>query len=485
MSLFTHVLWVISYLIIATFVAVSLNRAMALDILTSGSIGAILFLLMVQVHAIISRRQERRDMQRRLMALYRDYQSALDAVEQSRADMKAVTDAMSRLERDQKAGVKSEMKVMKVLLAQIAEKSMVRDTVDNASEVKSEPVRNAAIETSEAAASPVDENKGSGAGADKKSAVKGDVAPGMDDVQDAASNAAPSPPPAEDQSSYNYQSLSHGALRDEPERADNDDSHISSSGMLASARDEILNIMHNALEENRVDLYLQPVVGLPSRRVCHYEAFSRVRDVSGHIIFPREYLPIAEEAGLSGTLDNLLLFRCIQTIRRLGPRRPGIKFFCNISPASLEDDEFFPQFVDFMVNNPDLAERMVFEFSERDIERHSDDVIHRLDLMGQNGFSFSMDQISNTRFHIPLLSERHVRYVKLEPEVFLSPNNDIHPEDLGEALKRHDVELIVEKIEDEKTVLEVLDHNVQFGQGYLFGEPRLSKESGPAEKKAV
>ncbi len=45
-------------------------------------------------------------------------------------------------------------------------------------------------------------------------------------------------------------------------------------------------IIRTALTENRVDLYLQPIVSLPSRKAVHYECFSRVRDLDGYIIAP-------------------------------------------------------------------------------------------------------------------------------------------------------------------------------------------------------
>ena len=37
--------------------------------------------------------------------------------------------------------------------------------------------------------------------------------------------------------------------------------------------DEILNIMHYALQDNRIDLYLQSIVSLPACKVVHYEAY--------------------------------------------------------------------------------------------------------------------------------------------------------------------------------------------------------------------
>lgn len=90
---------------------------------------------------------------------------------------------------------------------------------------------------------------------------------------------------------------------------------------------DILSVVQGALSENRVDLYLQPTVALPSRRPQHYECFSRVRGLHDEVIYPQQYLPVAESSGLVGTLDNLLLFRCIQLVRKLGPRRLMCTFF--------------------------------------------------------------------------------------------------------------------------------------------------------------
>lgn len=47
---------------------------------------------------------------------------------------------------------------------------------------------------------------------------------------------------------------------------------------------------------------------------------------------------------------------------------------------------------------------------------------------------------------------------------------------LKAALDRHGIDLIVEKVESEKTLVELLDFQIDFGQGYLFGEPRVSKD---------
>ncbi len=240
---------------------------------------------------------------------------------------------------------------------------------------------------------------------------------------------------------------------------------------------EVLNIMHHALEGNRVDLYLQPIVALPSRRIIHYESFSRVRDEENNVIFPSQYLKLAEDSGLVGTLDNLLLFRCIQVIRRLGPRRPDLRFFCNISSVSLNDKEFFPQFIDFMMESDELSDRLIFEFSQKDVLRQSSMVARSLGTLGRRGFRFSMDHIIDLNMDLADLSSRYFRYAKVDAKLILDQEADIHPDDLKEAFSRYDLDLIVEKIEDDQTIVEILDFGMDYGQGYLFGEPRLSSDT--------
>ena len=44
------------------------------------------------------------------------------------------------------------------------------------------------------------------------------------------------------------------------------------------------------------------------------------------------------------------------------------------------------------------------------------------------------------------------------------------------ALERSGIQLIVEKIEEEEQLVDLLDHGINLGQGYLFGTPRLSRD---------
>jgi cyclic-di-GMP phosphodiesterase TipF (flagellum assembly factor) len=245
--------------------------------------------------------------------------------------------------------------------------------------------------------------------------------------------------------------------------------------VIAADETVLLDVIHDALEDNRVDLYVQPIVSLPQRKVRFYEAFSRLRDTDGALIMPAQYLRVAEPAGLMSIIDNLLLFRCVQVVRRLSRRNQEVAVFCNISAHSLRDADFFPQFVEYMESNTDLARSIIFEFGQNEIEQNRSWDEEQLARLAELGFAFSMDKVQNLDFDLHVLRQRNFRYLKVDADILnngmLAAGARIHASDFKELAERNGVDLIAEKIEDERTVIDVLEYNVDFGQGYLFGRP--------------
>ena len=58
------------------------------------------------------------------------------------------------------------------------------------------------------------------------------------------------------------------------------------------------------------------------------------------------------------------------------------------------------------------------------------------------------------------------------------PTTDIHAADLSDLLGRFGIDLIAERIEDERAVLDLLDYDIRFGQGFLFAPPRPLRPEG-------
>src|SRR5579863_2351112 len=243
---------------------------------------------------------------------------------------------------------------------------------------------------------------------------------------------------------------------------------------------ELLETIRSSLEENRVDLYLQPIVSLPQRKLRYYEALSRLRDKNGLVIMPAQYMEVAGQAGLMSVVDNLLLFRCVQIMRRLTQKSREIGIFCNISGDTLTDKEFFPQFLDYMRTNKDLAGQIIFEFSQESVIKAGLEGERNLTTLANMGFALSMDHVETLALDFLRLKAIGFRHLKVRANTMVRGMNNagaaVAAEDFKKLLTRHGLNLIAERVEDEKTVVQLLEYAVDYAQGYLFGEPRAVRE---------
>ncbi|HWA03242.1 MAG TPA: EAL domain-containing protein [Rhizomicrobium sp.] len=268
-----------------------------------------------------------------------------------------------------------------------------------------------------------------------------------------------------------------------PEPAENCPGISARSYLESMGESGLLEIIRASLEENRVDLYLQPIVSLPQRKLRYYEALSRLRAEDGSMIMPAQYIKVAAPAGLMSVVDNLLLFRCVQIVRRLAQKNREIGIFCNISGDTLTDAEFFPQFLEYMRQNRDLAGQIVFEFGQDAVADAGEKGEANLAALAQIGFALSMDHVETLALDFARLKAIGFRHIKLRAETLLegmgTARAAVGAEDFKQLLQRHGLNLIVERVESEKAVVQLLDYGVDFAQGYLFGEPRAVRDEPP------
>jgi cyclic-di-GMP phosphodiesterase TipF (flagellum assembly factor) len=245
---------------------------------------------------------------------------------------------------------------------------------------------------------------------------------------------------------------------------------------VPDSRAEMVEAVREALDAGRVDLYLQPIVTLPQRKVRFYEAFTRLRTADGTLLTPTEFLDAAEAAGLMPRIDKLLLFRSVQVVRRLQLKNREIGLFCNLAASTLNDPELFPEILQFLDANRALAPSLLLEFKQSTLHAMGPLETESLAALREQGFRFCMDQVTDLRMEPRDLGERGIRYVKVQASFLMdeahSAGSDIHAADLSDLLGRYGISLISERIEAESQVVDLLEYDVRFGQGYLFSQPR-------------
>jgi cyclic-di-GMP phosphodiesterase, flagellum assembly factor TipF len=245
---------------------------------------------------------------------------------------------------------------------------------------------------------------------------------------------------------------------------------------------QVLGALRAAIDENRLDIHLQPMVTLPQRKVRFYEAMTRLRDDKDQILAAEDFIGVAEAAGLIGRIDHMVMLRCVQVLRRLMVRNKEVGVFCNVAAATLANSATFSQCLDFLEANRALAPFFVLEFKQQTFRNLGATESEHLAALAQRGFRFSIDHVTDLRIDPRDLADRGVRFIKVPAALLLDPKqtsaSDIHPSDLSDLLGRFGIDLIAERIEGERAVVDLLDYDVRFGQGFLFAPPRPLRPEG-------
>ena len=248
------------------------------------------------------------------------------------------------------------------------------------------------------------------------------------------------------------------------------------------SQSQLLGALRAAVDENRLDVYLQPMVTLPQRKVRFYEAVTRLRDERDQVLPAEDFIGIAEACGLIGRVDHMVMLRCVQVLRRLMVRNKEVGVFCNVAAATLANAEAFSQCLDFLEANRALAPSFILEFKQSTFRNLGAAETEHLAALAQRGYRFSMDHVTDLRIEPRELADRGVRYIKVPAALLLDPKqgaaSDIHPTDLSDLLGRFGIDLIAERIEGERSVVDLLDYDVRFGQGFLFAPPRPVRPEG-------
>jgi cyclic-di-GMP phosphodiesterase TipF (flagellum assembly factor) len=245
---------------------------------------------------------------------------------------------------------------------------------------------------------------------------------------------------------------------------------------------QILSAVRSAIDSGRIDIYLQPIVTLPQRKVRFYEAMTRLRDDNDQILTADDFIATAETAGLMARIDHTVMLRCMQVLRRLMVRNKDVGVFCNVAAATLSNAEIFAQCRDFLEANRALASSFVLEFKQSTFRALGPAESEHLAALAARGYRFSIDHVADLRIEPRELADRGVRYIKVPAALLLDQKQgataDIHASDLSDLLGRFGIDLIAERIEGERAVVDLLDYDVRFGQGFLFAAPRPLRPEG-------
>jgi len=146
-----------------------------------------------------------------------------------------------------------------------------------------------------------------------------------------------------------------------------------------------------------------------------------------------------------------------------------------------------------LTTNRVLAGALIFEIGQSAFEARGSVEARNMGKLADLGFRFSLDKVADLDLDLQDLSRSDVKFVKVAAQRLLDEMTevdgrlilrslpDLAAEDFAALTRRYGVEVIAEKVETERQVVDILDLDIALGQGHLFGEPRAIKGAVLAE----
>lgn len=228
----------------------------------------------------------------------------------------------------------------------------------------------------------------------------------------------------------------------------------------------------DALRDRRFLLAYQPIFHLETGRIAHYEALLRLRDEGGGLVGPGAFLPAAEQFGLLPQVDIWVVDEVLSILKR----RDDVEVFVNLSGASLGEEGHLLALEERIRESGLGRRRLAFEVTETTAVR---DIIAAREWMRrlrELGCRFALDDFGIGFSSFSYLQSLPADFVKIDGSFIRDLDTNLANQALVKAIDTvaHTLgkETIAEQVENLGSVAVLRELGVEYGQGFVLGEPK-------------
>jgi diguanylate cyclase (GGDEF)-like protein/PAS domain S-box-containing protein len=244
-----------------------------------------------------------------------------------------------------------------------------------------------------------------------------------------------------------------------------------------------LRRLRDAIDEDRFELYAQPIVPITKDDHPHYELLLRLRDDDGQLLLPGAFLYNAERFDLIGEIDRWVLSRAVEEVHRQAQAGNDLSLAVNLSGQTMTDLSIAEDLADMLATQPVAEGRLVIEVTETaaivNINRASE-LARELRTLGCR---FALDDFGSGFASFYYLKHLAFDYLKIDGE-FISrlvqtPADQLVVKAVVDIAQGLGTLTIAEFVEDEPTVRLLTELGVDYGQGFYFARPAPLAEALP------
>jgi cyclic-di-GMP phosphodiesterase TipF (flagellum assembly factor) len=235
-----------------------------------------------------------------------------------------------------------------------------------------------------------------------------------------------------------------------------------------------LEMLRQAVAENRLIHHIQPVVTLPQRRPQGYDLVPRLMMEDGDLADSVDFIPRRGGEDVLRQIEGAGLVEAITICRRARTGGQPVTLYVPLSRATLGDSAASEQLIVSLEANRAIAAGLVFTIREVDWQSLTTGERAIADAVAKKGAGFSIANVRSLRLDIAELAAQGVRSLRVNaarfieaPEVF----TDFHASDIANYIARFDVKLLATGIAGESQIVELLEDGITLVQGPYIAAP--------------
>jgi diguanylate cyclase (GGDEF)-like protein/PAS domain S-box-containing protein len=261
--------------------------------------------------------------------------------------------------------------------------------------------------------------------------------------------------------------------------------HVYEEGDAAERHQEMQWVarINRALEEERFELFYQPIVPIGPRSDTwpHYELLLRMRDERGELVVPTAFIPAAERYNLMPMLDRWVISHTLETLAFRGePGTPPYTLAINLSGTTLNDARFLDFVLDELTAAGIPPGALCFEITETAAIANLGQVVTFMRALKARGCRFSLDDFGTGLSSLTYLKNLPVDYVKIDGQfvrnVLRDGADECVVESIARMAKAFNIEAIAERVESRDVMKRLGELGVAFAQGFFIAVPQSVSE---------
>ncbi len=233
--------------------------------------------------------------------------------------------------------------------------------------------------------------------------------------------------------------------------------------------------LSQAIQGNEFELYYQPQFNLHTDKIIAAEALIRWNHPEKGLVFPDDFIPLAETTGKIIELGYWILESSIAYLaRRKKEGKPEILLHINLSSKQLSDPNFVTLVQDLLVQYDVSAKLVGFEITETLILEDVELAKQVLQIFKEMGICIAIDDFGTGYSSLAQLKNLPVTLLKIDRSFVMDLENDIDDRKIIEAIiamaHKLNIQVLAEGIETREQWNMLASFHCNYGQGYYVSK---------------